>query len=93
MNKGEGTYGSKETKAEATAKGRTSGTIRCLNCFERIVPPNGVETYKCPHCGYEWRISWLSPDFPRIRGPVWDANRKLAEKEVSKRDWKSYGSK
>ena len=92
MSKAERTYGFRETKAEGTARGRTSGAIRCLNCFERIAPTNGAQTYKCPHCNYEWRISWLSPDFPRIRGPVWDANRKLAEAKVSEKDWKSYGS-
>ena len=78
---------------ESVAQGRTAGAFRCLNCFERISPPAGAQTYKCPHCSFEWRISWPSPDLPRIRGPVWDVNRKLAEKEVSKKGWKSYGSK
>ncbi len=87
------TFGFKQTRAEDTAKGRTSGAIRCLNCFERIVPPGEAKTYKCPHCGYEWRISWPFPNFPRIRGPVWDVNRKLAEEEVSGKGWESYGSK
>ena len=79
-------YGFKETTGEATSIGRTSGVVRCLNCFERIVPPSRAETYKCPNCGYEWRISWPYPNFPRIRGPVWDVNRKLAEEEVSKKE-------
>lgn len=93
MSERRGIYGFRETTAEATARGRTSGTVRCLSCFERITPPNGAKTYKCPHCGYEWRISWPYPNFPRIRGPVWDVNRELARKEVSKKGWKSYGSK
>jgi len=74
-----------ETTAEITAKGRSSGLVRCMNCMERIRPPSGAKTYKCPHCGFEWRISWLWPDFPRIRGPVWDVNRRLTEEAVSKR--------
>ena len=85
-------FGFRQTRAEVTAKGRTSGAVRCLNCFERIVPPSEAKTYKCPHCGYEWRISWPYPNFPRIRGPVWEANRKLAEEEISKKGWKSHGS-
>jgi len=93
LSKRQETYNSKEIAAEAMAKGRTSGAVRCLNCFERIFPPNGIKIYKCPHCGFEWRISWINHDFPRIRGPVWDVNRKLAEEEVSKKGWKSYGSK
>ena len=74
-----------ETTAEITAKGRSSGLVRCMNCMERIRPPEKAKTYKCPHCGFEWRISWLWPDFPRIRGPVWDVNRRLTEEVVSKR--------
>ena len=84
-----------ETTAEITAKGRTYGAFRCLNCFERISPPKGVKTYKCPHCGFEWRIFWLWPDFPRIRGPVWDVNRRLTEEAIAKkrRGRSRYGSK
>ena len=93
MKERRGAYGFRETRAEATSTGRTSGAVRCLNCFERIVPPNGAKTYKCPHCSYEWRISWPYPNFPRIRGQVWDVNRKLAEEEVSMKGRKSYGSK
>ena len=93
MSERQANFSFRETTAEATAKGRTSGECRCLSCFERISPPKGAETYKCPHCGYEWRISWPFPDFPRIRGPVWDANRKLADDEVSKKGWKKYGAK
>lgn len=92
MGRTGGTYGFRETRGEDTAKTRTAGIFRCLNCFERVTPPSGAKEYKCPHCGYEWRISWPYPNFPRIRGPVWDVNRKLAEEEVSKKGWKTYGS-
>ena len=66
-----------ETTSEITARGRSSGLVRCMNCMERIAPPQGAKTYECPHCGFEWRITWLWPDFPRIRGPVWEVNRRL----------------
>ncbi|MFC2072219.1 hypothetical protein ACFLUU_05860 [Chloroflexota bacterium] len=72
-----------ETTSEAVARGRSYGVVRCLNCFERISPPEGAKAYKCPHCSFEWRISWPLPDFPRIRGPVWDVNRRLAEEAVA----------
>jgi len=74
-----------ETTTETVAKGRTYGAFRCLNCFERISPPKEAKTYKCPHCGFEWRVSWPLPDFPRIRGPVWDVNRRLSEEATAKK--------
>jgi len=73
----------RETTAERTARGRTTGQIRCMNCLERIKPPEGAKSYKCPHCGFEWRISWLFPDVPRVRGPVWDVNRRLTEEALA----------
>jgi len=75
---------SEETTSESVAKGRTYGAFRCLNCFERVTVPTRTKTHKCPHCGFEWRISWIAPDFPRIRGPVWDVNRRLAEEATAK---------
>ena len=72
------------TTMESLAEGRSMGAFRCLNCFIRVSPPPGAKTYKCPHCGFEWRVFWISPTFPRIRGPVWDVNRRLAVEEVSK---------
>ena len=69
-----------ETTTESLAKGRTYGVFRCLNCFERVSAPTGSTEMTCSHCGYAWRIAWIAPDFPRIRGPVWDVNRQLAEK-------------
>jgi len=75
-----------DTTMESVARGRSTGAVRCLQCFERISPPPGAKTYKCPHCGYEWRVFWIAPDFPRIRGPVWEVNRRLAEEALSKRE-------
>ncbi len=75
----------KATTMESLVKGRSIGAFRCLNCFERVSPPDGAGTYQCPHCGYEWRVSWISPEVPRIRGPVWDTNRRLAEEESAKK--------
>ena len=69
---------------ESVAKGRTVGAFRCLNCYERVSPPPGATTYKCPNCSFEWRVSWPQPNLPRIRGPVWDVNRRLTEEELGK---------
>src|SRR4030042_1015918 len=66
------------TTMEGLARGRTVGAFRCLNCFERISPPLGAKTYKCPHCNFEWRGFWISPDVPRIRGPGWGVGRGAA---------------
>jgi rRNA maturation endonuclease Nob1 len=46
--------------------------VRCLKCFTRFGPPARAERAACPACGMEWRISWLDPTFPKIRGPVWE---------------------
>jgi DNA-directed RNA polymerase subunit RPC12/RpoP len=70
---------------ESLAKGRSIGVFRCLNCFERVSPPRGAKTYKCPRCSFEWRVFWVSPDMPRIRGPVWEVNRRLAEEATNKK--------
>ena len=75
-----------ETTSETTAKGRTSGEFRCLNCFVRNSPPKGAKTYKCPNCSFEWRVSWPLPGLPRIRGPVWEVNRRLAEEAMIKKE-------
>jgi len=70
----------KKSTMGSLAKDRSIGAVRCLQCFERITFPSGDKTAKCPKCGYEWRLSWvMGPDFPRIRGPVWETNRRLAD--------------
>lgn len=70
----------KKSTMGSLAKDRSMGVVRCLQCFERITFPSGAKTAKCPKCGYEWRLSWaIGPDFPRIRGPVWETNRRLAD--------------
>lgn len=53
--------------------------LRCLNCFTRFVPEQGADRAFCPQCRVEWRLSWLHPEAPKIRGPVWQ--RLSAEKE------------
>jgi hypothetical protein len=45
--------------------------VRCLNCLERFEPPPAAAQAVCPKCGVEWRLYWVSPDFVKIRGPVW----------------------
>ena len=72
----------KRSTMEGVASGRTIGSIRCLNCFERLRPTADAKSIKCPHCSFEWRLWWVSPDVPRIRGPVWDVNRQLSEEAV-----------
>jgi hypothetical protein len=69
---------------ETAAKGRTIGAFRCLNCYERLVPPPNAKTIKCPHCNFEWRLWWVAPDLPRVRGPVWDVDRRLSEEAKKK---------
>jgi AcrR family transcriptional regulator len=46
--------------------------IRCLNCFARFTPEQGTDRAFCPQCRVEWRLSWLTPESPKIRGPVWE---------------------
>lgn len=77
----------KMSGAESLRKTRTYGKFRCHNpsCMGRLQPSPGEKHVKCPVCSMEFRVSWIRPDFPRIRGPVWDVNRKLAE-EVSKKE-------
>lgn len=54
-------------------KGKSrDGEVRCLHCFARFRPPPRAECAPCPKCEVEWRISWASPKFAKIRGPVWD---------------------
>ena len=71
--------------AESLRKTRTYGKVRCHNpsCMERLQPAAGADHIKCPTCGMEYRIFWVNPNLPRIRGPVWDVNRKLAEEKLA----------
>jgi hypothetical protein len=52
----------------------------------RLQPEAGQKKVKCPECGMEFRVHWIRADFPRIRGPVWDVNRKLAEEALRKKE-------
>ena len=67
--------------AEVLRKTRTYGQVRCHNpsCMGRLQPEPGAKQVKCPICGLEYRLVWLKSGFPRIRGPVWDVNKKIAE--------------
>jgi predicted RNA-binding Zn-ribbon protein involved in translation (DUF1610 family) len=60
--------------AESLRQTRTYGKFRCHNptCMERIQPEKGKMTAKCPTCGMEYRVHWVNPTLPRIRGPVWE---------------------
>ncbi len=72
--------------AESLRETRTYGQCRCHNptCMGRFRPEPGRPQVKCPECGMEYRVFWIRPDFPRLRGPVWDTNRKLAEDILKK---------
>jgi len=72
--------------AESLRETRTYGKFRCHNpsCMGRITVEPGAKHCKCPTCGLEWRVSWVKPNFPRIRGPVWDVNRRLAQEATAK---------
>ena len=73
--------------AESLRKTRTYGKFRCHNpsCMGRITAEPGATKCKCPECGLEFRVSWVRPDFPRIRGPVWDVNKRIAQEVVAKK--------
>ncbi len=77
------------TTAEVLRKTRTYGQVRCHNpsCLGRLQPEPGADRVKCPVCGMEFRVTWIKSGFPRIRGPVWDVNIKIAE-EVFQRKMK-----
>lgn len=76
-----------KSTAESLRATRTYGKFRCLNptCMGRLEPKKGDKTIKCPVCQSEFRVAWVKPDFPRVRGPVWDVNRKLAEEAFKKK--------
>lgn len=76
--------------AEGLRKTRTYGKFRCHNpsCMGRLTPEPGEGQVECPECGMQFRVHWIRPDFPRIRGPVWDVNRRLAEEALKRREGK-----
>jgi len=73
--------------AQSLRKTRTYGKFRCHNpsCMGRLQPQAGQDRVECPECGMQFRVAWIRPDFPRIRGPVWDVNRKLAEEAYARK--------
>jgi len=73
--------------AESLRKTRTYGKFRCHNptCMGRLEPKPGDKHVKCPLCSCEFRVAWIKEDFPRIRGPVWEVNKKLAQEAYKKR--------
>lgn len=76
------------SSAESLRKTRTYGKVRCHNpsCMGRIQPEPGEAQVECPTCHMQYRIAWVKEGFPRIRGPVWDVNRKIAEKALAKHE-------
>ena len=75
----------KKSEAENLRQNRTYGKVRCHNpsCMERLVPAPGEKVVQCPTCGMAYRLVWVTPELPRIRGPVWEVNRKLAEAAIN----------
>jgi len=73
--------------AESLRSTRTYGQVRCHNpsCMGRLQPKPGEPTVKCPVCHMEWRVAWVKDGFPRIRGPVWDVNKRLADEEFERK--------
>ena len=73
--------------AERLRKTRTYGKFRCHNpnCMGRLQPEAGDKTIKCPECGLEFRVAWVKDGFPRIRGPVWEVNKKIAQEWLNKK--------
>jgi LSD1 subclass zinc finger protein len=83
--------------AESLRATRTYGQVRCHNpsCMGRLQPEPGATTVKCSKCGLEWRVAWVKKGFPRIRGPVWDVNKRIAEEVLERKmkEEKKDGSK
>ena len=79
-----------KSTAESLRSTRTYGQVRCLNpsCLERITPAPSQATAKCPQCGSEWRLFWVNPTLPRIRGPVWEVNARIAQEAFAKKEGK-----
>jgi predicted RNA-binding Zn-ribbon protein involved in translation (DUF1610 family) len=76
-----------KSTAESLRATRTYGKVRCHNpsCMERLEPKKGDKTIKCPTCGMEFRVAWVKEGFPRIRGPVWEVNKRIAAEILEKK--------
>jgi Zn finger protein HypA/HybF involved in hydrogenase expression len=59
-----------ETEKKRLGREGQDNTLRCLNCFNRVVIPPKVERYTCPHCGVEFIIGWrgIGARQAKIRG-------------------------
>ncbi len=77
----------KMSGAESLRKTRTFGKVRCHNptCMGRLEPEPGAKEVQCPVCKSQFRLAWVNKDLPRIRGPVWEVNKKLAEEAFKKK--------
>jgi hypothetical protein len=78
----------KKVSASESLRGtRTYGQVRCHNpsCMDRLQPEPGAEQITCARCGMAYRLFWVTPTLPRIRGPVWEVNRKLAAEILAKK--------
>ena len=80
----------KDSAAESLRKTRSFGKVRCHNpsCMKRMEPTYGDDRVKCETCGMEYRIYWIGENLPRIRGPVWDTNSKLAAEKLAEKGLK-----
>ncbi|MBT3363418.1 MAG: hypothetical protein HN929_12330 [Chloroflexi bacterium] len=65
--------GKPKVKMVMAAKGymRPEHSTRCANCQERISIPIKAAIATCPYCDMPYRISWVTPDQPRIMGAIW----------------------
>jgi hypothetical protein len=83
----------KLSTAESLRATRTYGQVRCHNpsCTGRITPEPGQAEASCPTCGSAWRIFWVKAGFPRIRGPVWETNRRIADEQFARWSAKKEG--
>lgn len=77
----------KQSASESLRSTRTYGKVRCHNpsCMDRLTPEPDAKQISCPNCGMTFRLFWVTPELPRIKGPVWDVNRKLAEEMLAKK--------
>lgn len=47
---------------------KKSFSNRCYNCLKRMQIEPEQDIVKCPNCGQEWRVTWVTPETPHIRG-------------------------